>query len=232
VGKIKIKIKRKNKPEDFLIEGEHDIPDDESNEFFGENSAQKKLNENLLELVKKSSRDQKNIKEIQLLIKNGAQVTLKDDEGTSLLTWAILRENLYIVKLLIKHRVCVKIHDRDQESPLHIASRHGLNGIIKTLLDNGADINEQNKDGDTPLHLSLERPLTAKLLLEKGARANIQNNDKIRVIETKVYQEFIKEKIPKILKNYIPQLTMLHGNILNSIYKENNSKSSKLGGKL
>ena len=99
-----------------------------------------------------------NLKIVRLLLKNKAEIDVKDRLGFTPLHWASMCRNLEIVRLLLKNRAEVNVKDRDGRTPLHCASGGGLARgrghleIIKLLLKNGANPHITNDNGRTPLH--------------------------------------------------------------------------------
>ena len=51
--------------------------------------------------------------------------------------------------------------------------------MLAMLLDGGADANLQDDDGNTPLHFAISGKLmnAAELLLERGVREDVENNE-------------------------------------------------------
>ena len=79
---------------------------------------------------------------------------------------------------------------RDHDAgPLHLAAAAGHVGILRRLLDAGLDVDTLDGDGETPLsHVawavrSADRPATARLLLERGARLDHRGRQGITVRE-------------------------------------------------
>ena len=88
------------------------------------------------------------------LIKNGADVNAKNNDGNIALISASNRRHLEIVKLLIKNGADVNAKDNDGMTALMWTT--GYFGdpspeVIKLLIKNGADVNAEAKNGNTAL---------------------------------------------------------------------------------
>ncbi|KAJ5924217.1 hypothetical protein N7466_008404 [Penicillium verhagenii] len=108
---------------------------------------------------------------VQILLDNGADLTIRDDEGHTPLTMASLNGNYEVTKLLLDKEADIQSSTASLMTPLHCASVNGHLGIAQLLLNRGANIEAQNKIKQTPLnatvssgHLELTR-----LLLVNGA---------------------------------------------------------------
>ena len=80
--------------------------------------------------------------------------------------------------LLINHAANIGLTDINGSSPLHFAASRGLTTLVLKMLDtNMVDINIQDKQLCAPLHLAVLgcHFETCKLLLEKGASAELTN---------------------------------------------------------
>ncbi|KAL1964975.1 hypothetical protein VTN77DRAFT_6175 [Rasamsonia byssochlamydoides] len=107
---------------------------------------------------------------LQLLLSRGADVTILDSNGGSLL-----------------HRV---IQEYDQPSEIDVEGRCTLEEALKwcptsgteavrLLFSLGLEVNAQGRNGDTPLHRAVyvQNVAIIQLLLEAGANTEVQNNE-------------------------------------------------------
>lgn len=91
------------------------------------------------------------VKKVEELIKQGANVNAKDVEDYTALINASSNGHKEIVELLIKYKADVNAIDNLGWSVLMHASINGNKDIVKLLLKNKADINAKNKYGLTAL---------------------------------------------------------------------------------
>lgn len=88
---------------------------------------------------------------IETLIKNGADLTIVDNDGDTPLH-EVLRDpypNLKIVQLLIDGGADLTSINKNGDTPLHVAIRASPpnQGVIQLLIDSGADVNIFNNEG-------------------------------------------------------------------------------------
>ena len=110
---------------------------------------------------------------IEFLVKNGADIYVKDAFGASPLFWALSKpEN---VEILIKLGFDVNERNSDGNTPLLSLTsnwNYGETKVIKLLLLAGANVNEKTDYGSTPFGLALafkNSKEILKILLENGA---------------------------------------------------------------
>ena len=118
--------------------------------------------------------------DIELAIQDGANVmAVNDDTESALHIAAIYNENSGVVTALITNGADVNAATQYEWTALHFAARFNSNlEVVVELLEKGANINARNIEGDTPLIMAMAvgRPECIMLLLDKGADANIKNN--------------------------------------------------------
>lgn len=89
---------------------------------------------------------------LELLIESGADLFYSDDEGVSILDFAITYNNMYMVERLLKAGKEVNTVTRKSGfTPLMAAVCYGRYEIFHLLLDVGADINAVESKGMTAL---------------------------------------------------------------------------------
>lgn len=105
---------------------------------------------------------------MRLLLDNGAEVDVKDNDGdTALLVSAgagpytpvgVVNTN-GPVKLLLKRKANIRATNKDGDTALMLAASYGGYedaATVKLLLDRGAEIGARNKHGQTALDLALK----------------------------------------------------------------------------
>jgi ankyrin repeat protein len=113
---------------------------------------------------------------IDVLIKNGARVNSRDQNGNTPLFYAITRDNFNIVELLVKNGSNVDTKNKADNTPLFYAITIKNPDIIEFLVQKGANINAQDKQGKTYLHKTSDWQL-AELLKSLGARSDIKDQN-------------------------------------------------------
>ena len=115
-----------------------------------------------------------NMNKIKRLIKAGADVNAKDNNGRLPLIFAAWELNKKLIKLLISAGADVNAKGNNGESLLH--NTLGIR-TVHILIKAGADVNAQDNDGDTPLHkiADYKKLGTVELLISAGADVNAEN---------------------------------------------------------
>ncbi len=86
---------------------------------------------------------------LQLLLKNGADVTVKNKDGNALLGTAV--DNLALTVFLLSTGANVDIKNERGNTALHLAVGKGQYDVVKVLLAHKANPNAKNDVGQTPL---------------------------------------------------------------------------------
>jgi ankyrin repeat protein len=119
------------------------------------------------------------------LIKAGASITAKHEDGWSPLHFAASRGNTDICKLLMEEyakaggstRKLINAKNNAGKTPLHYAATNIDTRTCELLLENGAEITARDKFGDTPLDMAIlsGRVLPMEFLAPKLLEATIGN---------------------------------------------------------
>ena len=104
-----------------------------------------------------------NIKVLQLLLNNGADIAARDSDGNTSLHYASFSQNS-------KTRLYCAIH-------LKVKTSDVSPKVIGLLLDHGADVNAVNHEGRAALHFATMdgQPLMTQLLLTRGADVTLKD---------------------------------------------------------
>ena len=128
---------------------------------------------------------------VKILLRYGADVNLKDNEGWTALMLAALYSNtdsnVSTVKLLLDAGADVNLKNNEGWTALMLSARYSNtdsnDSTVKLLLDAGADVNLKDIYGWTALMLSVRcsntdsNDSTVKLLLDAGADVNLKENE-------------------------------------------------------
>lgn len=112
---------------------------------------------------------------VALLVRAGAEASIRDDAGRTVLHHAAMREAPSVMRLLVdRHGLKVSATDHRRRTALHAAVEAGAAGAARWLIDRGAAVDAEAKLGRTPLHRAVARGEAAmvRLLLERGADAD------------------------------------------------------------
>ena len=159
---------------------------------------QEKLNKKLYDAVSGNR-----ISKIEQLLKQGADVNAKDEDGRTPLHDASYWDLVGIAKFLIENGADVNAKDKDGWTPLYRASHWDYVGIAKLLIENGADVDAQNINGWTPLHQAAvwDRIDIVKVLIENGADPFIKNKDGQTPLDS-CNNDTIREMLEKYMNEY------------------------------
>lgn len=115
----------------------------------------------------------RNIELVKLLLRHGANTSIRTRPGYTVLLEAIEANELDMVRVLLNGGADVeeRHNDEDESLPLSFAACKGYNEIVSLLLDHGADIEGKDKYDCTAVAnvAPTEHISTMRLLLERGA---------------------------------------------------------------
>lgn len=100
-----------------------------------------------------------------------SEPNLQDDNGNSLLYWAVKRSRLLLVDFLLEQGADVTIANAKGNSPLIAAAYAGTPELCGRLLSRGADVNACSARGITPLMAAAvtDNLPVARFLIQQGA---------------------------------------------------------------
>jgi ankyrin repeat protein len=117
---------------------------------------------------------------VRELLKLGAPVDARDDDGRTPLFSAVLGGAVGLVGLLLEEGADPNARDNEGWTPLHFAAQEYLPEMARLLIAKGADPNARDNEGSTVLWRAVfsaaGRPEVAQLLLDKGAKADVDND--------------------------------------------------------
>lgn len=96
-----------------------------------------------------------NIEIIEFLLKNNADLNIKNEVGNTALHNAVMQENLSIVSLLLEHKARPNLGNQGGASPLMLAANIGNLNILKTLIEHGSQVNATNHDKNNALMIAV-----------------------------------------------------------------------------
>ena len=111
------------------------------------------------------------------LIRQGANVDVRDENGWTPLFTAIRSNSPELVALLLDNGADVNAVTLESLAPLHLAASDGRVAIVKLLVDRGALLDVRTNRGATALHIAIARQhcTVVKTLIEAGADAHNQD---------------------------------------------------------
>lgn len=127
---------------------------------------------------------------IELLIKKGAALSIKTDDGKTILIIAASQGNSTIAKLALDKGVDPNLTSPYGGTALMKAAYYGHNQIVKLLLESGADPNLTGEDSCGRLSFALHQAAetgeveAVKILLESGANPKLKDGQDRTPLET------------------------------------------------
>ena len=108
------------------------------------------------------------------LVRKGADVNVREEDGTTALAWAASHSNVAIAEVLLNKGANPDLTNELGIGPLSLAISNGSSEMVKLLLSKGAKPNVARENGETPLMTAarLGQVETMRLLLNRGASAN------------------------------------------------------------
>ena len=109
-------------------------------------------------IIRRDVENLENIKTAEILLKGGALVNEKNNEGKTPFHYAGDSVNQGLIHLLFSYDVDLNAQDNEGKTPLHYAVVRGPRfiDIIEELVEKGADFKIKDKQGKTPLDIASE----------------------------------------------------------------------------
>jgi len=116
---------------------------------------------------------------VQILLENGANPNLLDNDGGTAMMEASHRGYTDIVRLLLEYDANPNIIDNGGFTSLIEASKGGYIDVVRILLEHGADPNRHDKDGQTSLMWAAKggHVDVVRMLLKHGVDPTTQRKD-------------------------------------------------------
>jgi ankyrin repeat protein len=94
---------------------------------------------------------------LKFLLENNADVDIKDNQGNTMLIYAIEEQDIEQVMLLLAHNARTNIYNNKGDTPLIIAIIMNNKEIVNELLNNGADPSMKNINNVSPIQIAIEK---------------------------------------------------------------------------
>ena len=116
---------------------------------------------------------------MRLLLANGANVNVHDDNGNTALHFVASECCLKAARILLERNAEVDYRNSRGSTSLLVASEHGTPDLVQLFLDYKADVHACDADGGTVLHRAAiaGRLETCRLLLKLDVEVNSRNNE-------------------------------------------------------
>lgn len=151
-----------------------------------------------------ASSDDRRSEVVKILLNNGIDVDVKDEDGFTPLHIAALRNNFGFVNILLDNGANIDAEANDGSTALHCSTENNSPETLKVLLDRKAKIDAKNKLGHTPLHVAALRGKLeiVNTLITEGAKADAQDESgwtplccAVKCSHIEVVRALINEKV-------------------------------------
>ncbi|WP_105167916.1 ankyrin repeat domain-containing protein [Pseudoalteromonas sp. T1lg23B] len=117
------------------------------------------------------------------LLSQGAQGTVRDEQGRSALMWAVEKGFVNVVEKLIAYH---DINDRDEQGQtlMHFAVKSNLASMVDLIIASGVDATQTDTQGQSPYRLAMKlSALVAKKTLEQHGIKELSEKGKLLKIK-------------------------------------------------
>ncbi len=112
-----------------------------------------------------------------LLVKNNADINIRDNDGNTPLHSAIKRGNSILSEMMINLGADINLRDVDGNTALMLAIMHHKDSLADYLIEAGASLNTQNNSGSTVLiYAIIDYNFKLDEMITAGANIHIQDN--------------------------------------------------------
>ena len=115
---------------------------------------------------------------VTALVRQGADVNARSDDGTTALAWAADHSNIEIAELLLNKGANPDLTNELGIGPLSLAIGNGSVAMVKLLLTKGASPNVARENGETPLMTAARLGHVEMMQLLLGRDADVNARDK------------------------------------------------------
>ena len=149
------------------------------------------------------------------MIKQGAEIEARDNDGMTSLHLAAKREQKLLLIKLLEKGANINAQDNHMKTALHYTVENDFRTVcLRLLLKWCASINLQDVNGETPLHAAIRMDNFAKVILKHGKNINFNLEDNKRQT---VFEIAFKNDEFKIARQ-IAKKACPPSNITHSIY--------------
>jgi len=140
-------------------------------------------------------------------------INIPDSAGDTALSFCCVYGNIECVELLLRIPVLeINAANKQGKTALHRAAYNGHKHLVTLLAAAGSDLNVKDSGGNTPLHSAIMNEFfdCAQVMLQYGAAVDIENRDKLTVLN------LIKKRSPSIERDELTRELKARGAVLGS----------------
>ncbi|XP_076824504.1 uncharacterized protein LOC143470330 isoform X2 [Clavelina lepadiformis] len=127
--------------------------------------------------VKLAKKDEIDLKYVDKLLHDGADINCRDKHGQGLLHEVARKWPQDILEFLLERGADIDIKDRLRRTPLHIAAAVDRPTMVELLIDGGCDIEAQTTECQTPLHYAARYDAASSLEVLLAYEAEMETKD-------------------------------------------------------